>query len=195
MGAFGDAPAGYGADTRLVWMPEHQTSRVGYLGAPQTVRLMAKSALEDCKHFETRQLAESICENLDSKDYTSEYLALYYYWIQNTRYMRDPKRVELVRAPWILSKMLLAGHRPSVDCDDSFLWLASAVMAVGGSVDVITVAFSDIFFDGERQYSHVFARATEPRRRTRIILDPVAAEKTPEMLRRVKAAKVWPIAA
>lgn len=187
--------AGYSTDHRLVWLPDARPSRVGYYGAPQTVRMMAKSALDDMKHFETRQLAEAVCENLDSKDYTSEYLALYNCMLQRTRYMRDPKRVELVRAPYVIAGLIMKGHRPSVDCDDLATCLAAMIMAVGGSVDIVTVAFSDIFYDGERQYSHVFVRALEPRSRTYIVLDPVAAEKTNEMLARVRAAKVWRIAA
>jgi hypothetical protein len=190
-----NSAAGYGSGSSVVWMPDEPTSRVAYLGAPQTVRLMAKSALEDANHFETRQLCESVCERLDSKDYTSEYLALYYFLLGHTRYMRDPKRVELVRAPWVISQQIMRGHRPSIDCDDASTWLAAAVMSVGGTVEIVTVAFSDMFYEGERQYSHVFDCATEPRNRTRIVLDPVAAERTPQMLRRVKAAKVWPIAA
>lgn len=195
----GDAPTstagGYASDHRLVWLPDAKPSRVGYLGAPQTVRLMAKSALADRGHFETRQLCEATCEGLESKDYTSEYMAMYYLSLQRCRYMRDPKRVELVRAPHIISQLIMAGHRPSIDCDDYCTFLCAAVMAMGGTAEIVTVAFSNMFFDGERQYSHVFVRATEPRSRTRIVLDPVAAEKTPQMLRRVVAAKVWPVAA
>lgn len=197
--AFGNAPtssaAGYSGDHRLVWLPDVQSSRVSYLGAPQTVRLMAKSALGDRTHFSTRQLCEAVCENLDSKDYTSEYLALYNLALQRCRYMRDPKRVELVRAPHVISELIMGGHRPSIDCDDYCTFLAAACMSMGAAVEIVTVAFSDMFYEGERQYSHVFCRVTEPRSRTKIVLDPVAAEKTPEMLRRVKAVKFWPIAA
>ena len=156
---------------------------------------MAKSALSDRGHFETRQLCEATCEQLDSKDYTSEYLAMYHLALQRCRYMRDPKRVELVRAPHVISSLIMGGHRPSIDCDDYTTFLAACCMAMGASVEIVTVAFSDMFFDGERQYSHVFCRVTEPRSRTKIVLDPVAAEKTNEMLRRVKAVKFWPIAA
>ena len=107
---------GYG-DAELLWIPDAPPqSRVGYSGAPQTIDVMRKAALEDHQHFETRQLAESVCEHLDSKDYLSEYLALYHFLLQRTRYMRDPRRTELVRAPYIVSKQILAGHRPSLDC-------------------------------------------------------------------------------
>lgn len=186
---------GYGG-SRLFWLPDQPpTSRVGYSGAPQTIDVMRKAALEDANHFDTRRLAESVCEGLDSKDYTSEYVALYNFLMQRTRYMRDPRRVELVRAPYIISQQIMAGHRPSLDCDDMSCWLAAAVLAVGGRPEFMTVAFQLMHYDGVQQYSHVFTRALEPRTRCMIVLDPVAAEKTPQMIQRVKAAAAWPVAA
>lgn len=155
---------------------------------------MCKAVLDSGKSFETRKLAESVCEHLDSKDYLSEYLALYYFLIQHTRYMRDPKRTELVRSPAVISKQILAGFRPSIDCDDMSTWLADAIMSVGGTADFTTVAFSNVLdYDGNQQYSHVFARAFEPRAKKFIVLDPVAAEKTSQMIGRIKFAKHWPI--
>lgn len=186
---------GYGRD-RLTWVPDMPpTSRVGYSGAPQTISVMRKAALDDANHYETRQIAESVCEWLDSKDYTSEYMALYYFLLQRTRYMRDPRRTELVRAPYVISRQILQGHRPSLDCDDMATWLAAAVTAVGGRAEFCTVAFAKMFYQGEQQYSHVFTRALEPRTRCLIVLDPVAAENTRQMLSRVKAAESWPVAA
>lgn len=186
---------GYGG-TRLFWLPDQPpTSRVGYSGAPQTVAVMRRGALDDANHFVTRQLAESVCEGLDSKDYASEYLALYQFLLQRTRYMRDPRRTELVRAPYVISQQIMQGHRPSLDCDDMATWLAAAVTAVGGRAEFCTVAFQRMYYEGVQQYSHVFTRALEPRTRAYIILDPVAAEKTPEMQRRIVAASTWPVAA
>ncbi len=178
-------------DADLVWLPDRPTSRVGYNGAPQTIDVMRKAALEDHAHFETRQIAETVCEHLDSKDYVSEYLALYYFLLQRTRYMRDPRRTELVRAPYIISQQILAGRRPSADCDDLACWLGAAILSVGGTAWFATVAFNQMKHAGQVQYSHVFVTALEPRTRSRIVLDPVAAEKTPEMLRRVKAGRLW----
>lgn len=156
---------------------------------------MRRAVLDDANRFETRRIAEAVCEGLDSKDYTSEYLALYLFALQRMRYMRDPRRTELVRAPWVVSQQILAGHRPSLDCDDMATWLAAAVTAVGGRAEFCTVAFQRMYFDGQQQYSHVFTRALEPRSRTQIVLDPVAAERTPQMLRRIVAASTWPVAA
>lgn len=177
--------------SELVWLPDAPTSKIAYRGAPQTIEVMMGAALDDHKHFETRQLAEAVCEHLDSKDYLSEYLALYNFLLQRSRYMRDPRRTELVRAPYIVSRQILAGHRPSLDCDDMATWLAAAVLAVGGTAWFATVAFSKMVYNGVLQFSHVFTCALEPRTRSRIVLDPVAAEKTPEMMRRVKVAKLW----
>jgi len=186
---------GYGG-SRLFWLPDQPpTSRVAYSGAPQTIEVMRDAALEDADHFETRQIAESVCEWLDSKDYTSEYFALYHFLLQRTRYMRDPRRTELVRAPYVVSRQILAGHRPSLDCDDMACWLAAAVTSVGGRAEFCTVAFERMFYEGKPQYSHVFTRALEPRTRCMLVLDPVAAEKTPQMLRRIKAAATWPVTA
>jgi len=175
----------------LIWHPDAPTSKIAYQGAPQTIEVMIHAALEDQKHFETRQLAEVVCEGLDSKDYVSEYLALYNFLLQRTRYMRDPRRTELVRAPYILSKQILSGHRPSVDCDDMATWLMAATLAVGGTGWFATVAFNKMMYRGAVQFSHVFTTALEPRSRAKIVLDPVAAETTRDMLRRVKVAKLW----
>ncbi len=186
----------YGA-ADLIWMPDAPpTSRVGYNGAPQTIQVMSKTALEDANHFEVRQLVEAICEGLDSKDYVGEYLACYNFILQRCRYMRDPRRVELVRAPYVVAQQLLAGHRPSLDCDDMSVLLGAMILAVGGTAQYATVAFRKMLYNGELQFSHVFTVAIDPRTHTRIVLDPVAAEKTAQMLGRVKAGKLWgPLAA
>lgn len=189
------AGSGYGG-ARLFWMPdEPPTSRVAYAGAPQTIGVMCQAALTDANHFVTRELAEMVCEGLESKDYTSEYVALYHFLLQRTRYMRDPRRTELVRAPYIISRQIMAGHRPSLDCDDMATWLAAAVMSVGGRAEFCTVAFARLMYGDQPQYSHVFTRALEPRTRCQIVLDPVAAERTPQMLGRIKQGKAWPVSA
>ena len=184
----------YSGGERMFWLPDSMpTSQVAYRGAPQTIRVMGKAALEDARHFETRKLAEKTCESLSSKDYASEYLALYYLLLQRCRYMRDPRRVELVRAPYVISKQIADGRCPSIDCDDMSTWLAAALLSVGGQPEFVTVAFANLFFGGQRQYSHVFVRVKEPRSGRYVILDPVAAERTPQMLRRIVAAATWPI--
>jgi len=140
-----------------------------------------------------RQLAESVCCELDSKDYLSEYLALYNMVLARCRYMRDPRTVELVRKPHVVCAEILRGGRPNLDCDDESVLLGALCNAVGGDVRYVTVAFANAFYKGMRQYSHVFCQAREPKTGQWITLDPVAAEQTRSMMRRVKAAAVWPV--
>lgn len=165
-----------------------------YRGAPQTIAVMRRAALGSQSNLAVRQLAEAVCCGIDSKDYTSEYLALYNLVLGRCRYMRDPRTVELVRAPYLVAQEILGGGRPNLDCDDMSALLGALVLAVGGSIRFVTVAFRNAFFNGQRQYSHVFAQALEPRSGLWITLDPVAAEKTGEMMGRIKAAAVWPVA-
>ena len=51
--------------------------RSEYHGAPQTIDLLRRAVLDSQNHIVVRQTAEMICGDLDSKDYVSEYLALY----------------------------------------------------------------------------------------------------------------------
>lgn len=168
--------------------------KLPYRGAPQTVSLLQRSALEAQNHYAVRQLAEHYCRRLHSKDYLSEYLAVYYGLMATCRYMRDPRTVELVRAPYVVAEEILRGGRPNLDCDDMSNALAALVLSMGGSARYVTVAFRNLFFRGQRQYSHIFMQAQDPRTGTWIVLDPVAAENTPKMLRTIVAAKTWPIA-
>lgn len=166
-----------------------------YRGAPQTVGVLRSAALSSGENYDVRKLCEQVCARVDSKDYTSEYLAIYYFVLQRTRYMRDPRTVELVRAPYVAVGEILRGGRPSLDCDDLAALLCAMVLAVGGHCELVTVAFRDMFHyaSGERQFSHVFARAQDPRSKQWVVLDPVAAERTDKMLRDIRAFKTWSV--
>lgn len=165
-----------------------------YRGAPQTVSVIREAALGSQNDYSVRELAEHICARLPSKDYLSEYLAIYYWVLKNLRYMRDPRTVELVRSPQVLAKQILNGSLPSLDCDDMAAMICGLVLSVGGQCRVVTVAFRNMFHQGKRQYSHVFAQAREPKSGKWITLDPVAADQTRQMQKRVVAAKFWPVA-
>lgn len=168
--------------------------RFPYRGAPQTVGTMKHAALESQDHYSVRVLAEEVCRHLPSKDYLSESLALYYFLLTHARYMRDPRTVELVRAPYVCVGEIIRGKTPSLDCDDLAALLCALILSTGGETRFVTVAFRNVFHKGERQYSHVFVQCKEPRANAWITLDPVAAERTSCMLRRVKAAMFWPVA-
>ena len=114
--------------------------------------------------------------------------------------MRDPRQVELVRAPWIIVAQIVAGQIPSLDCDDLTALICALAAITGAECRAVTVAFRHVFYhppEGgapKRQYSHVFAQVREPRTGVWMTFDPVAGDKTEEMMERVVAAKFWPVA-
>jgi len=166
-----------------------------YRGAPQTVSVIKEAALASQEDsYAVRELAERICAHLPSKAYGDEYQAIYRFVLARTRYMRDPRTVELVRQPTVIAKQLASGNVPALDCDDQAALICALVLAVGGQCDVVTVAFKHAFHEGVRQYSHVFARALEPSSGLWMIMDPVAADDTKGMRRRAVHAKIWPVA-
>ena len=179
-----------------------------FRGAPHTVEHIKKCALKAQGSYALRLLAEDIVGRLESKDYLSEILAVYYWVCSHTRYANDPRTIELVRSPNELLARLednvatlraafASSHgtwRPSVDCDDATAILAGLFLSLGREVRIVTVAFRNAFYKGQRQYQHVYLQVREPRTMTWIVLDPVAADTTGEMLRNVRAVKIWPIA-
>lgn len=178
-----------------------------FRGAGHTVRHIKRVALEVQSWYPLRLLAEDIIGRLQSKDYTSEILAIYYWVLANTRYANDPRTIELVRSPQELlarlQKNVVAlrgvfagkfGWVPSLDCDDLSALFTALFLSIGREVRIVTVAFRDAFVRGKRQYQHVYVQVREPRTLQWIVLDPVAAEGTSDMLKRVKAVKIWPVA-
>ena len=163
-------------------------------------------ALPCQRHYAVRELAEELVGRLQSKAYLSEILAIYYWVLGNIRYANDPRNAELVRSPAEVLERLkrhvvalmqiatgAAKWKPSLDCDDLTCLLVGLFLCMGREVQVVTVAFHDNVAHGDRQYGHVYIRVREPLSGEWIVLDPVAAEGTAEMLRRVKFAKIWPV--
>ncbi len=172
---------------------DHRVLWLDYRGAPQTVAVIKHAAIEAQKHPSVRYLAEEVTRYLPNKDNISEALAFYNLVLDKTRYMRDPRSVELVRAPWIIVEEVMTGRTPGVDCDDVSALLCALLAVSGAECRVVTVAFQNMFYQGRRQYSHVFAQVKEPRTGRWITLDPVAGNLTKEMKKRVVAAKFWPV--
>lgn len=175
-------------------MQSDRVLKFDYRGAPQTISVMRMAALQAQTDPAVRELAELACSGLESKDYLSEYIAIYYFVLSRTRYMRDPKTVELLRSPALIARAILNGETPNLDCDDLACLIAALLLAVGAQCDFVTVAFRRMTFQGVQQYSHVLCRALEPKTNQHILLDPVAAEKTSQMRSRCVAVKIWPIA-
>ena len=165
--------------------------KTAFLGSPQTVKLIISASLTAQNDYVVRQMAEAICRDLRSKDYLSEMLAILHYISANTRYMRDPATIELVKAPELVIKEILSNQRPQLDCDDLTALLAALLLAVGNRIRVVTVAFRHVFYKNERQYSHVFVQALEPRSGVWVTLDPVAGERVKNMHQRAVAVKIY----
>lgn len=165
-----------------------------YRGAPQTIAVIKKSAIESQTKPVVRMLAEEVTKHLPSKDTVSEALAYYNLVLDRTRYMRDPRNIEYVRAPWVVVEQIMAGHTPGLDCDDMTALICALGTISGAECRAVTVAFKNMFYKGRRQYSHVFAQIREPRTGAWMTLDPVAGDKTNEMKDRIVAAKFWPVA-
>lgn len=173
---------------------DHKVLWLDYRGAPQTIAIIKQAAIDAQSKPIVRNFAEELTQHLRSKDTVSEALAFYHAILHHTRYMRDPRNVEYVRAPWIVVSQILAGKTPGLDCDDITALLCALAAVTGAECRAVTVAFKNMFFRGRRQYSHVFAQIREPRTGAWITLDPVAGDKTQEMKGRVVAAKFWPVA-
>lgn len=172
---------------------DHKILWLDYRGAPQTIAVIKKSVIDAQTKPVVRELAEEVTKRLTSKDTVSEALAFYNMVLDRTRYMRDPRSVEYVRAPWVVAEQIQAGHTPGLDCDDMTALICGLAAVSGAECRAVTVAFRNMFYQGRRQYSHVFAQIKEPRTGRWITLDPVAGDKTKEMIDRVVAAKFWPI--
>lgn len=172
---------------------QHKVLWLDYRGAPQTIAVIKRSVMESQGKPVVRALAEEVTKHLPSKDTVSEALAYYNLVLDRTRYMRDPRSVEYVRAPWVVVEQMMAGHTPGLDCDDMTALICGLAAISGAECRAVTVAFRNMFFEGQRQYSHVFAQIREPRTGRWMTLDPVAGDKTQEMKGRVVAAKFWPI--
>ena len=170
-----------------------QIVKLPYRGAPTTVDIIRQAVIESQHHYIVRELVEEICEGVQSKDAISEPLAIYYFTCAKTRYMRDPRTIELVRSPKIIAEEISQGIRPSLDCDDMAAFILSLAASAGCRGRVVTVAFRNLFYKGERQYSHVYAQVQDPISGKWISLDPVAGPKIDQMQRKAVAVKTWPI--
>lgn len=175
--------------------PEPPILRLPYRGAPQTVTAMVHAVQKSCQDYKTRLLCEEVCADLIGKDYLSEYIAWHNFLAPgiHVRYMRDPNAVELVKAPYEIVRQLAVGHKPSIDCDEYAALEATGFSLMGGQVRLVICAFQNMFYQGQRQYSHVFCQAFEPRSKVWITFDPVAGTEAQKMLRRIVAVRFYPI--
>jgi hypothetical protein len=170
------------------------SKRLQYLGTAQTVATMSALALGPRGEQSpmVRRHAERIVANLRPKDYASELMAIFYWWCRAGRYTRDPLHVELLKDP---ERLVTDGENGQLvlDCDEFALGIATDCMVVGAPAQFVTVGFRARPPGAPEGFTHVFARAQDPRTGVWWILDPVAGVRAEAMLKRVKQYRIYEI--
>ena len=133
-------------------------------------------------------MKNSIVRDLQPKDYLGEMLAIRNFAIEYIRYSNDATGVEQVQDPQRLCEQIRDYGRAVGDCDDLALWIATMCRQLGRDTQFVIVGFGR-----PGHYSHVFARAKEPKSGQWIVLDPVAGTNEGSMLRRVTTFQIYPI--
>lgn len=174
---------------------ENRVSQVkvrDYRGIVDSVGAMRQLAADGQSHPNVRRYAERVIRKVYPKDYLSELAAIYYDVCRTSRYTRDPAGHEYVQHPAV------ALESRATDCDDQATLLrsvigslASAGMSVGNDMQFVVAGFVKDAPPNAR-YTHVFLRVMFPKLGKYLVLDPVAGPNTPDMLSRIRTAKVFP---
>jgi hypothetical protein len=153
---------------------------------------MVGTALDGERSIRVRRHAEQIINNVRPKDYTSEVVAIGKWWGNAGRYTRDPVHVEMLGTT---DRMIDDAARGSLllDCDGYSTAIGASCLTIGAPVDFITVGFETPMWGQPPVYTHVFARAQDPRSKVWWVLDPVAGRRTASMLARVKVYKIFKV--
>lgn len=135
-----------------------------------------------------RSLKDHIVRGIQPKDYLSEILAIRNFVAEHVHYSNDALIVEEVQDPQRLAEQI-RDHGVAVgDCDDIANLLATLSLSLGREADLVIVGFGP-----PGAYTHIFARAKEPRSGQWILLDPVAGTTEDSMQRRITTYQIWKI--
>ncbi len=146
-----------------------------------------------------RSMAEQAVHQLQPKDYLSEMIAIRNWVATHLRYTNDSLTTEVVKDPQRLVEEILARGKAIADCDEIGEIIATMCRQVGREAEFVTVGFSGpkIWKRAQHwnsnEFSHVFARAKDPKSGQWIVLDPVAGTDEAKMLRRVTSWRAWRI--
>jgi hypothetical protein len=159
-------------------------------GPQDTVHLM----IELCKGRRgeqstlVRNFKDHIIREIQPKDYLSEILAVRNFVAEKVKYSNDALAVEQVQDPQRMCEVIIRYGKAVADCDEIALLIATLCRQLGRETEFITVGFGV-----PGRWSHVFARAKEPKSGKWIALDPVAGTDEASMLARVTTWKAWRI--
>lgn len=136
-----------------------------------------------------RSLKDHIVRELHPKDYLSEIIAVRNFAAEKVRYSNDALTVEQVQDPERIADQIVRFGKAVGDCDDITNFMACLTLQLGRETDLVTVGFG-----APNSFSHIFARALEPRSGQWIIMDPVAGTNEDRMRRRITTYQIWKIA-
>lgn len=151
------------------------------------VTWMCKLAWNGKNDTRIRNLAEQIVRPLQSGDYTGEVGAVYYWMLQNFRYVLDPRGQEFTRWPQGQFEPIAPGSdkpRMQEDCDGQSVFSAALLQSIGHKC-----YFALACFDMTGVPSHVFT-VVDARGKGMLTVDAVAGSSTPKMLREMTACSL-----
>lgn len=122
----------------------------GYEVTVNTMRIMAKIINSSIRDYYVRRWAEKIIERVPDDDY-NRVLAIYQFLERNTKYVRDPYGLELLKAPQVSLQLIDAGDIPGLDCDDMVILSMSLLKSIGFRVGMRAVSYTP-----EKVYTHVY---------------------------------------
>lgn len=164
---------------------------IPYKDTAQTAHAMIKMAKAAQVQVAIREWVQDFVKTVRPKAYASE-AAAFFYWMcdpANWRYVRDSRIVEMVRSP----RRSLAIR--SGDCDDQATFLLAACLHLGFRCRVVTVGFKPRALTIRPSFTHVFITIQDVKSGRWAVVDPVAASKTEDMLRRVKQVRFYDVEA
>lgn len=128
------------APTNLWQIPD------GPAGTRETLKHMREEIRKDKRNTWVRDFAQTLCRDVDGKDWWGEIVAVFDFVQNNIRYSLDTNGIEVIQSPHLTLEL---GYG---DCDD-FVCLVSCLLEHLGH----TTYLCALGFDADENYSHVIA--------------------------------------
>lgn len=138
-----------------------------------------------------RRWVEHIVKDIEPRDALSQIAAVYYWYLRNYGYLRDPIPAEMVRDPEAVIEDIERTGKFLGDCDCAATFLTGALRSIGIEASPIRVGFRAPQYVSVGKtlkpygtpYTHVLAIAQDQYGRS-VVVDPVADGRTHSMIRR-----------